>query len=151
MLTVCRHSPLSLRSLQNPVEAHHEAADERAHSHVQTVRDKCFEKCITAPGRSLTANEQTCLQRCVDRYGEVCCWCEMQMPLFSCVQCAQPTTLLLHGTSAFNDLCPACHAAWLHAGDRASNTDHCSRWVINDTICSVITELDRRRSNASRR
>eukprot|EP00892_Ulva_mutabilis_P008917 jgi/Ulvmu1/6398/UM003_0026.1 len=38
---------------------------------IQTVRDKCFDKCITNPGRSLSANDQTCLQRCVDRYGEV--------------------------------------------------------------------------------
>jgi hypothetical protein len=39
---------------------------------MQTVRDKCFTKCVTVPGRSLSAGEQTCLQRCVDRYGEVC-------------------------------------------------------------------------------
>uniref|UniRef100_A0A061RWW5 Mitochondrial import inner membrane translocase subunit n=1 Tax=Tetraselmis sp. GSL018 TaxID=582737 RepID=A0A061RWW5_9CHLO len=35
------------------------------------VRDKCFEKCVTKPGSSLSSSEQTCLQRCCDRYQEV--------------------------------------------------------------------------------
>ena len=60
---------------------------------LQTVRDKCFAKCITAPGRSLSSGEQTCLQRCVDRYGEVrlprlrhraCSACERGFPQASC-------------------------------------------------------------------
>jgi len=37
----------------------------------QSVRDKCFAKCVQTPGRSLSSTEQTCLQRCVDRYAEV--------------------------------------------------------------------------------
>lgn len=41
------------------------------HAVVQIVRDKCFAKCITVPGRSLSGGEQQCLQRCVDRYGDV--------------------------------------------------------------------------------
>ena len=35
----------------------------------QTVRDKCFEKCVTKPSSSL---DHSCLSRCADRYGEVC-------------------------------------------------------------------------------
>ena len=35
---------------------------------VQTVREKCFAKCITKPGSSLSSGESTCIQRCTDRY-----------------------------------------------------------------------------------
>lgn len=38
--------------------------------HTQTVRDKCFEKCVTKPSSSLSSSEQQCLSRCSDRYGE---------------------------------------------------------------------------------
>lgn len=37
---------------------------------LQTVRDKCFEKCVTKPSSSLSGSEQQCLSRCSDRYGE---------------------------------------------------------------------------------
>ncbi|KAF5956940.1 hypothetical protein HYC85_004165 [Camellia sinensis] len=36
----------------------------------QTVRGKCFEKCITKPGSSLSGSESSCTSRCVDRYIE---------------------------------------------------------------------------------
>jgi len=36
----------------------------------QTVRDKCFAKCITKPSNSLSSGEQTCLSRCCDRYSD---------------------------------------------------------------------------------
>ncbi|KAK9807251.1 hypothetical protein WJX73_003197 [Symbiochloris irregularis] len=36
----------------------------------QTVRDKCFEKCVTKPSSSLGSSEQQCLARCCDRYAE---------------------------------------------------------------------------------
>ena len=39
-------------------------------SFIQTVRDKCFEKCVTKPSSSLSSSEQQCLSRCSDRYGE---------------------------------------------------------------------------------
>ncbi|GAQ87592.1 TIM8 mitochondrial import inner membrane translocon protein [Klebsormidium nitens] len=35
-----------------------------------TVRDKCFAKCITKPGSSLSGSEASCVSRCVDRYIE---------------------------------------------------------------------------------
>jgi len=35
---------------------------------VQTISEKCFLKCITKPGSSLTSGEQTCLAKCMDRY-----------------------------------------------------------------------------------
>lgn len=38
---------------------------------VQTIRDKCFDKCVTKPSSSLNSSEQQCLARCTDRYGEV--------------------------------------------------------------------------------
>ena len=34
----------------------------------QTVREKCFAKCIPKPGTSLSSGEQTCIARCTDRY-----------------------------------------------------------------------------------
>lgn len=34
----------------------------------QTVRDKCFERCVVKPGSSLGSSEQQCLARCADRY-----------------------------------------------------------------------------------
>ena len=36
-----------------------------------TVRDKCFDKCVTKPSSSLSSSEQQCLARCCDRYAEV--------------------------------------------------------------------------------
>ena len=39
---------------------------------ITTVRDKCFDKCITKPSSSLGSSEQQCLARCCDRYAEVC-------------------------------------------------------------------------------
>ncbi|KAB5521839.1 hypothetical protein DKX38_026158 [Salix brachista] len=35
-----------------------------------TVRDKCFAKCITKPGSSLSGSESSCISRCVERYIE---------------------------------------------------------------------------------
>ncbi|XVE64564.1 hypothetical protein DITRI_Ditri07aG0110500 [Diplodiscus trichospermus] len=35
-----------------------------------TVRGKCFDKCITKPGSSLSGSESSCISRCVDRYIE---------------------------------------------------------------------------------
>ncbi|KAF7828093.1 mitochondrial import inner membrane translocase subunit Tim13 [Senna tora] len=35
-----------------------------------TVRGKCFEKCITKPGSSLSGSESSCISRCVERYIE---------------------------------------------------------------------------------
>ncbi|KAG6755538.1 hypothetical protein POTOM_041369 [Populus tomentosa] len=37
---------------------------------LQTVREKCFEKCITRPGSSLSGSESSCTSRCVERYIE---------------------------------------------------------------------------------
>ncbi|KAF8768608.1 hypothetical protein HU200_007157 [Digitaria exilis] len=35
-----------------------------------TVGNKCFEKCVTKPGSSLSGSESSCISRCVDRYIE---------------------------------------------------------------------------------
>ena len=37
----------------------------------QTVRDKCFQKCITRPGSSMSNSEVQCLANCCDRYIDV--------------------------------------------------------------------------------
>ncbi|XP_022773650.1 mitochondrial import inner membrane translocase subunit Tim13-like [Durio zibethinus] len=37
---------------------------------LQTVRDKCFDKCITKPGSSVSGTESSCISRCMDRYFE---------------------------------------------------------------------------------
>jgi hypothetical protein len=36
------------------------------------VRDKCFQKCITRPGSSMSNSEVQCLANCCDRYIDVC-------------------------------------------------------------------------------
>ena len=36
----------------------------------QTVRDKCFQKCVVKPSTALSSGEQTCLSRCCDRYSD---------------------------------------------------------------------------------
>ena len=32
------------------------------------MREKCFAKCVTKPGTSLSSGETTCISRCTDRY-----------------------------------------------------------------------------------
>ncbi|TPX62864.1 hypothetical protein PhCBS80983_g00126 [Powellomyces hirtus] len=34
------------------------------------INKKCYSKCIVKPGTKLDSSEQTCLQRCSDRYQE---------------------------------------------------------------------------------
>ncbi|XP_065858417.1 mitochondrial import inner membrane translocase subunit Tim13 [Euphorbia lathyris] len=41
-----------------------------AQEFLETVRGKCFDKCITKPGSSLSGGESSCVSRCVDRYIE---------------------------------------------------------------------------------
>ncbi|GER56138.1 mitochondrial import inner membrane translocase [Striga asiatica] len=36
----------------------------------KTVRGKCFDKCITKPGSSLSGSESSCISRCIERYME---------------------------------------------------------------------------------
>uniref|UniRef100_A0A0E0IAV6 Mitochondrial import inner membrane translocase subunit n=1 Tax=Oryza nivara TaxID=4536 RepID=A0A0E0IAV6_ORYNI len=35
-----------------------------------TVGSKCFAKCVTKPGSSLSGSESSCISRCVDHYIE---------------------------------------------------------------------------------
>lgn len=37
---------------------------------METVQKKCFERCITKPGTSISSSEQQCITRCCDRYSE---------------------------------------------------------------------------------
>ncbi|XP_047975961.1 mitochondrial import inner membrane translocase subunit Tim13-like isoform X2 [Salvia hispanica] len=41
-----------------------------AEEFLETVRGKCFDKCITKPGSSLSGSESSCISRCIDRYME---------------------------------------------------------------------------------
>ncbi|KAL3834886.1 hypothetical protein ACJIZ3_009622 [Penstemon smallii] len=41
-----------------------------AEEFLETVRGKCFDKCITKPGSSLSGGEASCISRCVERYIE---------------------------------------------------------------------------------
>jgi len=43
-------------------------AIENAQMMLQKMSDKCFKKCITAPGSSLGNSEQKCIAMCMDRY-----------------------------------------------------------------------------------
>lgn len=38
---------------------------------VQTLSEKCFEKCVKKPGTSLTTAEQHCIAKAMDRYIDV--------------------------------------------------------------------------------
>ncbi|KAI0346303.1 hypothetical protein BDW22DRAFT_1388364 [Trametopsis cervina] len=48
--------------------------DELALSNAQELmnksNEKCFAKCVTKPGTSLSSSEETCLSRCLERYLE---------------------------------------------------------------------------------
>ncbi|XP_004299184.1 PREDICTED: mitochondrial import inner membrane translocase subunit Tim13-like [Fragaria vesca subsp. vesca] len=37
---------------------------------LETLRKKCFEKCITKPGSSLSGGESSCITKCIDLYVE---------------------------------------------------------------------------------
>merc|ERR1712080_499281 len=37
---------------------------------INKMNDKCFVRCITKPGTSLTPNDEACLMRCTDRFLE---------------------------------------------------------------------------------
>lgn len=45
-------------------------AQAHAEEFFATLRDKCFSKCITRPGSSMSNGESSCVSRCVDRYIE---------------------------------------------------------------------------------
>ncbi len=36
----------------------------------EQVTGKCFKVCVTSPGKALTTREQTCIDRCLDRFVE---------------------------------------------------------------------------------
>ncbi|PPQ91034.1 hypothetical protein CVT25_013959 [Psilocybe cyanescens] len=47
-----------------------ELAFANAQELMNKASDRCFTKCVTKPGDSLSSSEQTCLSRCLDRYME---------------------------------------------------------------------------------
>lgn len=61
-------------SQQNPEAVMHQVKAELANAYAQeffsTVRDKCFAKCVTKPGRGMSSGESDCLGKCADRYVE---------------------------------------------------------------------------------
>lgn len=61
----------------------------------QTVRDKCFEKCVAKPGSSLGSSEQQCLARCSDRYIDVCTLTPSITPRFFIVPSFESFKLLV--------------------------------------------------------
>ncbi|KAJ4711767.1 Mitochondrial import inner membrane translocase subunit Tim13 [Melia azedarach] len=58
----------STEELMDKVKA--QLAQAYAQEFLETVTGKCFEKCITKPGSSLSGSESSCVSRCVDRYIE---------------------------------------------------------------------------------
>ncbi|KAL1188307.1 Mitochondrial import inner membrane translocase subunit TIM13 [Cardamine amara subsp. amara] len=66
------HSPpggsISPEAMMDHVKA--QLAQAYAEEFIETLRGKCFEKCITKPGSSLGGSESSCISRCVDRYIE---------------------------------------------------------------------------------
>ena len=47
-----------------------ELAMANAQQLITKATEKCYTKCIPAPGASLSGKEQTCLTRCMERYFE---------------------------------------------------------------------------------
>ncbi|EIW84136.1 hypothetical protein CONPUDRAFT_50892 [Coniophora puteana RWD-64-598 SS2] len=47
-----------------------EIALSNAQELLNKTNEKCYAKCITKPGTSLSGSEETCLARCMDRYME---------------------------------------------------------------------------------
>ncbi|KAF5382062.1 hypothetical protein D9615_004224 [Tricholomella constricta] len=47
-----------------------ELAVANAQELMNKASERCFAKCVTKPGGSLSSSEQTCLSRCLDRYME---------------------------------------------------------------------------------
>ncbi|KAL4403001.1 protein translocase subunit [Malassezia pachydermatis] len=47
-----------------------EIAMANAQQLIGKATDKCYLKCVTAPGQSLSGKEQTCVERCLERYFE---------------------------------------------------------------------------------
>ncbi|WFD38734.1 protein translocase subunit [Malassezia japonica] len=47
-----------------------EVAMANAQQLISKATEKCYNKCVPAPGQSLSGKEQTCLERCLERYFE---------------------------------------------------------------------------------
>ncbi|WFD07152.1 protein translocase subunit [Malassezia vespertilionis] len=47
-----------------------EVAMANAQQLISKATEKCYSKCIAPPGQSLSSKEQTCLERCLERYFE---------------------------------------------------------------------------------
>ena len=47
-----------------------EVAMANAQQLISKATDKCYTKCVPAPGSSLSSKEQTCAERCLERYFE---------------------------------------------------------------------------------
>ena len=47
-----------------------EIAMANAQQLISKATDKCYQKCVTWPGASLSSKEQTCVERCLERYFE---------------------------------------------------------------------------------
>ena len=47
-----------------------ELANAYAQEFFTTVRDKCFQKCVTKPSSTMSSSEAQCLGKCTDRYVE---------------------------------------------------------------------------------
>ncbi|KAL1828203.1 hypothetical protein DCAR_0207398 [Daucus carota subsp. sativus] len=60
--------PISQEDFMNQLKT--QLAQAYAEEFLETVRGKCFDKCITKPGSSLSGGDSSCISRCVDRYME---------------------------------------------------------------------------------
>ncbi|GAU22601.1 hypothetical protein TSUD_135010 [Trifolium subterraneum] len=61
-------SQISPQDLKDQLKS--QLAMQYAQEFLETVRGKCFQKCVTKPSSSLGAGESSCIYRCVDRYIE---------------------------------------------------------------------------------
>ncbi|KAF3340333.1 Mitochondrial import inner membrane translocase subunit Tim13 [Carex littledalei] len=61
-------SGMSTEALMTQIKS--QLAEAYAQEFLETVGNKCFAKCVTKPGTSLSGGESSCVSRCVDRYIE---------------------------------------------------------------------------------
>ncbi|KAF8338005.1 Tim10/DDP family zinc finger-domain-containing protein [Cantharellus anzutake] len=58
----------AMRKQQLMDQVRREMQTQHAQALMEKINDKCFQKCITKPGDSLSTWEQGCLGNCMDRY-----------------------------------------------------------------------------------
>ncbi|KAK6023711.1 Tim10/DDP family zinc finger [Ostertagia ostertagi] len=77
-----------------------QAAIANAQNLITDLSDKCTQKCITAPGSSLSNSDKQCLQRCMDRFMDS--WNLVSQTLQKRLQDELASSGAFHGSPSFS-------------------------------------------------